>query len=153
MGVLSTIGSWWNDITGQTARQQAEQDFNAKQAELQRSYEAAEAQKQRDYEERMSNTAIQRQKADAESAGVNSAMLFANSSSSGASTPVGSSARGSAASASSGSPGTGPIGGIVGLVNSAANLTRAFNSDKNKSNDVTFREVTNTVRKLEKLLK
>lgn len=58
---------------------------------IQGEYNKAEAQRNRDFQERMSNTAIQRQIADMKNAGLSPAMLFGNSAS-GATSPGGSTA-------------------------------------------------------------
>lgn len=70
-----------NDLTGAEHQQNT---FNAEQA-----------QKQMDFEERMSNTAFQRQVSDMQTAGVNPALMY-GAGSSGASTPGGALASGSA---------------------------------------------------------
>lgn len=108
------VGKWWNDVTGATAAMEAQQRYNAEQAAI-----------QRDFEERMANTAIQRQAADAKAAGVNSAMLFANSSASGASTPNGSSANSSAINS----------GNISSVLNSAASLINAHTAQLRQDRD------------------
>lgn len=130
--ILQGIGKLFNDITGKTSAMQMEQEYNAEQAEL-----------NRQFQERMSSTAIERQVADAKSAGINPAMLYSNSSASGASTPSGSTAHSSA------------LGGETasGLLNSVANVASSFNRDRNRSNDVSFREVANTAVLLSKILK
>ena len=104
---------------------------NANQNKKNREFSAAEAQKQRDYETEMSNTAVQRQVADMEKAGINPAMAFSNGAS-GASTPTG---------ANASTPLTMPTGSIIANgINSAANLVGAFNFDKNKKNDISPKE-------------
>lgn len=70
-----------NDLSG---AEQQQNTFNAEQAQM-----------SRDFEERMSNTAFQRQVADMQTAGVNPALMY-GAGSSGASTPSGASASGSA---------------------------------------------------------
>ena len=129
IGNLISGGTW-----SQSGSQVAQQKFNAK-----------EAQKQRDFEERMSNTAIQRQVADAKAAGINPAMMFANSSASGASTPNGSSAHSASSSAAGDS--------LSSVLNSASNLARAFNHDKEPSNNLSLKDVATTAAKIATLIK
>ena len=127
--ITEPVGRAFNNISGQTINNR----FNAE-----------EAQKQREYETQMSNTAIQRQVEDAKSAGINPAMMFSNSSSSGATTPTGSSANSAV---------SGGATGVASLLNSAANLARTFNYDNRKNNDVNLRQVLNTVATASKLFK
>lgn len=76
------IGKWLNDIRGVTAAN----DFTAAEAAKDRAHNSAEAAINRAWEERMSNTAVQRQVADMQAAGLNPAALNGD----GASTPSGS---------------------------------------------------------------
>lgn len=90
--------SLWNWITGkgpeaaqsyQTNERLAAQDFNSAEAAKARQFEHDENVLARDWQERMSNTAIQRQMADASAAGVNPYYLFSGAgSSAGAGVPV-----------------------------------------------------------------
>lgn len=124
--VGKTLGTVWNDITGQTANN----EFNAQ-----------EAQKQRDYEERMSNTAVQRQVEDMKSAGINPAMAYVNGAT-GASTPTGSSAHSSAG---------GGANGVASLINSAANMAHVMNNDKSKHNNMTVGDTVKLINTIARL--
>lgn len=115
------IGEIWNALSGQ----KAQNEFNAREAEKQRQFELEMYQRQLE----ASNTAIQRQKADALAAGVNPDFLFYNSSS-GAGTPA--AGTGSAASGGSGS-GAGMIGALSGMVASAASYANNKNITKQQS--------------------
>lgn len=111
-----SFGSWLNDVTGTTATQ----NFNASEAEKDRTFQANEAQKQRDYELEMSSTSYQRAVEDMKNAGLNPASLSTGAMS-GASTPQGSSASGSRASSSNN--GAGALSALASFFSSVAKLS------------------------------
>lgn len=97
--VWDAIGRLRNSFNGTEAQNM----FNAQEAEKARIFNSAEAQKQRDFEQMMSNTAYSRAMADMKKAGINPVSLGGNGAASAASTPSGASAQGVAASGSVGS--------------------------------------------------
>lgn len=101
--VGSTLGSFWNEISGTAQNNQ----FNREESAIARAYNSAEAQKDRDWQEYMSNTAYQRAVDDMKKAGLNPATIGGNA----ADVPSGAVASASPATASS----SGSSGGVLGL--------------------------------------
>mgnify|MGYP000757732259 CR=1 FL=1 len=111
-GFFGGIENWW---TGNT---DWERQVAGSMAEM--AYNSAEAQANRNWQERMSNTAYQRQVADMKAAGLNP---YANTAH-GASTPSGGAARASGArgTASGGQGAAQVAGGLMKLASSAMSL-------------------------------
>lgn len=148
-GLPQTLGDAFSDIGDSLGIGSArrEREFNAQQAELNRSFQSREAQKQRDWEQMMSDTAYRRAFNDMQAAGINPAMVFSNGGNA-ASTPTGASASGSQAHSSAGGSGN-----FASIINSAARLSYSFNSDKNTANDMNTKQMVDTMIKLADLVK
>ena len=121
-GLVNTGANIWS--------QKDQQQFNSEEALKAREFNSAEAQKQREFEERMSNTAYQRARADMEAAGINPASIGMTGN---ASTPAGSSASVAPASGSSGSR-VGAMPDMSNLFSTAAALAMA--KDKNVNDKI-----------------
>lgn len=147
-GISNLIsGGTWK----QSGAQIAQNEFNASEAQKARDAVIAENALDRSFQERMSNTAITRQVADMQKAGINPAMAFAGGGANGASTPSG----------GHGSPGSTANSTSMGMsrtsvsdfTNSVSNLARTFNYDKNTQNDINLGRAVSTVAKIAGMLK
>ena len=94
-----------------TGAEREQNDFNARQAALQREFAATQTMQEWQREERLMNTAMQRQVADMQAAGINPALMYQNGAGAGAQTPSVSPASGVAASGSDGGDCGGGVGG------------------------------------------
>lgn len=83
-----------------TGAEREQNDFNARQASLQREFAATMTANEWAREERLANTAMQRQVADMQAAGINPALMYQNGSGAGAETPSSSPMAGASASGS-----------------------------------------------------
>lgn len=116
-----TIGRLRNNASGKTA----ENIFNSQEAEKARVFNSAEAEKNREWETMMSNTALQRQVADARAAGINPASLGGD----GAAVPQGYAASGPSAQSTASGSHSG-IGSILRSVISLALFKKFSNTAK-----------------------
>ena len=117
------VGQFVHDISGQKASEE---------------FSKNEAQKQRDWEEQMSNSAYQRAVNDMKKAGLNPAAMYGNAGTM-ASTPGGA----SASSSGSGNFGN-VIGGINGIISSAA---KVINAATNRSRQISSAKHLNWLEK------
>lgn len=130
-----TLGRFVNSINGTEANNM----FNAQEAEKARIFNSAEAQKTRDWETLMSNTAYQRAAADMKAAGINPASLGGNGAGSAASTPSGATAQGVAASGQKGH-GLGILGAVIDGIGMALKAKFMMSAVKNNAEGLNIKK-------------
>lgn len=146
--VLDSIGKHYSSKTDATFLEAFNNLFTGnldyqrqvEREERQYQYNALEAQKQRDFEERLANTAVERQASQLSNLGVNSTAYFLGGGS-GAATPSGASASGSSNSVSS--SGRGFVDITRTLVSIASMATNAYISDKSLKARYNFNDAYN----------
>lgn len=143
---LISGGTW-----KQSGAQIAQNEFSASEAQKARDAVAQENAVNRQWQEQMSNTAITRQVADMQKAGINPAMAFAGGGANGASTPSG--GGGSPGSTANSTNMGGMRTNVSDFSTAVCNIARTFNNDKNTKNDIDLGRAISTVAKIAGMLK